>query len=92
VSRAPKQGRRKKKAVKATSYPRAMPSRSRTQVTGRISWVISCILYYKYNKDKFLISESTYLNAANTTTKPNILSTKISLEVTTQGKSTPAVQ
>jgi hypothetical protein len=38
-----------------------MPSRSRTQVTGRISWVTPCILHYKYNKDKFLISELTCL-------------------------------
>jgi hypothetical protein len=35
------------KAVKATSYPRAMPSRSRTRVTGRISWDTPCILHYK---------------------------------------------
>jgi hypothetical protein len=40
-----------------------MPSRSRTQVIGRISWVIPCILHYKYNKDKtFLIFEFTSLS------------------------------
>jgi hypothetical protein len=35
----------KNKAIKATSYPRAMPSRSRTRVTGRISWDTPCILH-----------------------------------------------
>jgi hypothetical protein len=38
------------KAIKATSYPRAMPSRSRTRVTGRISWDTPCILHYKQKK------------------------------------------
>jgi hypothetical protein len=38
----------KNKAVKATSYSRAIPSRSRTQVIGRISWDTPCILHYKY--------------------------------------------
>jgi hypothetical protein len=45
------------------SYLRAMPSRSRTQVIGRIYWVIPCILHYKYNKDKmFLTFEFTSLS------------------------------
>jgi hypothetical protein len=47
-----------------------MPSRSKTQVTGRIFWVTPCILHHKYNKDEtFLIFEFTSLferrNAVN---------------------------
>jgi hypothetical protein len=53
----------KNKTAKATSHPRAMPSRSRTEVIGRISWVTPCILHYKYNKVKtFLIFKFTSLS------------------------------
>jgi hypothetical protein len=42
-----------------------MPSRPRTQVIGRVSWDIPCILYSSIIKTKFLLFEFTSLSTIN---------------------------
>jgi hypothetical protein len=42
-----------------------MPCRPRTQVIGRVSWDIPCILYSSIIKKKFLLLEFTGLNETN---------------------------